>query len=233
MNYQLKKEYFNGPLDLLLDLIEKKKMNITRISLAEIADDYLEYLEKKENIELAHLADFLAVASKLILIKSKELLPFLVLDEEEEDEIKNLEQKLDEYKKFKEISVLLGKMISARRQSFSRESFSNTPVVFSFPEDLTAGKLLAVFKKKLEEISLPEKLEEETWQEVISLEKKIEYLQEKLLTKVETSFFELTREANDKVEVVVSFLAILEMVKRRIIQVKQEDLFKDIKIIID
>ena len=83
MMYQIKTEQFEGPLDLLLDLIEKEEVDITRVSLAKITDQYLEYINAQEDISLHNLTDFLSVAAKLILIKSHALLPLLQLDEEE------------------------------------------------------------------------------------------------------------------------------------------------------
>src|SRR5664280_991792 len=100
-NYQIKTEQFEGPMDLLLQMTEEQKLDITRVSLAKTAYQYLQYIANTQNITLEHLADFLSVASRLILIKSKALLPMLEFTEEEEEEIKDLEYQLAQYKKFK------------------------------------------------------------------------------------------------------------------------------------
>lgn len=228
--YNIKLEQFEGPLELLAELIDGEKLNITRISLAQVTDQYLEYLEKNEDINLANLADFLTVASKLILIKSKSLLPLLVLDDDEEEEIVDLENQLIEYKKFKDASVKIGEILDSDKCSFSRESFLELDPVFSPPEDLSVDDLENAYGMILNEIPAVDDLREERVREVVSLKEKIDNLRIFLKKKIETSFHELVDGSQDKVEVVVSFLAMLEMAKRRIIAVEQEGIFEDIKL---
>ncbi|EKE19337.1 MAG: Chromosome segregation and condensation protein ScpA, partial [uncultured bacterium] len=210
MSYHIKLDQFEGPLDLLLQLTQQEKLDITRVSLAQITDQYLEYISQAKNINLAHLADFLTVASRLILIKSKALLPMLEFTEEEEEEIKDLEHQLAEYKKFKDAARKLAELFESKRISFSREGFSGLGVVFYPPENIVADDLKNAFSKVLGEIPVVEKLEEEMVKEILTLEEKILHLQETLREKVQTSFSQLVANAKDKVEVVVSFLAMLE-----------------------
>ncbi|MDO8529587.1 MAG: segregation/condensation protein A [bacterium] len=230
MTYHAKLDKFEGPLDLLLKLIEEQKLNIAEVSLASVADQYLEYLSQKERITLENLADFLTVASKLILIKSKALLPNLEFSEEEEKEIVDLERQLAEFKKFKDISTALGRMAESGRISFSREKFLGTQLFFYPPENINVFDLKKFFAQVLDNIPVLEKLEEEMVREVITLEQKIEHLQNFLRKKIETSFSDLVSGAENKVDVIVSFLAMLEMVKQKIINVEQNSLFQDIKI---
>lgn len=230
MVYHAKLEKFEGPLDLLLELIEGQKMDITEVSLAKVADQYLDYISQKERITLESLADFLTVASKLILIKSKALLPTLEFSEEEEKEIKDLEKQLAEFKKFKDISVHIGKMSESKRVSFSREKFVSVKTFFYPPENINVFDLKKYFVKVLSEIPTFEKLEEEMVREVITLEERIGHLHNFIKDKIETSFSELVLNAEDKVDVIVSFLAMLEMVKQRIIHVDQGELFSEIKL---
>jgi len=229
-NYQIKIEQFEGPLDLLLQMTEDQKLDITRVSLAKIADQYLEYIAKTQNITLEHLADFLSVASRLILIKSKALLPMLKFTEEEEEEIKDLEYQLAEYKKFKEAVKTLANLYDAPGMSFSREGFSGLGIVFYPPENIIKEDLFKAFSKILGEIPILEKLEEEMVREVLTLEEKIIHLQNTLREKVQTSFSELVANAEDKIEIVVSFLAMLEMVKQKLINVEQGELFSEIQL---
>lgn len=228
--YNIKIKQFEGPLELLAELISKEELNITRISLAQVTDQYLEYLENNEDINLSNLAEFLTVASKLILIKSKSLLPLLVLSNEEEEEILDLEQQLMEYKKFKDASLKLGKIMESDEYSVSRESFLELEPVFSPPSDIGVQDLFITYEGILSEIPVVDDIEEERVREVVSLKEKIDNLRVFLKKKVETSFGELIRESKDKVEVIVSFLAMLEMVKQRIVVVEQEDMFYDIKL---
>jgi len=228
--YRIKLDQFEGPLDLLLTLIEEQKLDVTRLSLAKVADQYLRHIGSQKDITLGNLADFLTVASKLILIKSKALLPVLELSDEEEAEIKDLEQQLAEYKKFKDVSHRIGKMFSSSRRSFSRESFLGTRIFFCPPPNTNVFDLKNAFQKILSEIPALEKLEEEMVREVVTLEEKIAHLQNMLQKKIETNFSEIIGGAKDKIEVIVSFLAMLELVKQRIISVEQSDLFSEIKL---
>ncbi|MFA6183674.1 MAG: segregation/condensation protein A [Parcubacteria group bacterium] len=228
--YKVKIEQFEGPLDLLLELINKEKMDITNISLAQIADQYLDYLEKKEDINIMNLADFLTVAAKLILIKSKALLPLLDLSSEEEDEIFDLETQLEEYRKFKLAAIEIEKIFNNKNQSFSRDNFIEIEPRFAPPEGIGARELAKIYEDILSQIPVLEKLEEERITKVISLKERIDSLKEMLTKKVEINFSELVKKGGDKVEIIVSFLAVLEMVKRRIVIVEQGEMFYEIKL---
>ena len=230
MTYHIKLEQFEGPLDLLLQLTEQEKLDITRVSLAKITDQYLEYIAQTKDITLANLADFLSIASKLILIKSKALLPMLEFTQEEEEEIKDLEYQLAEYKKFKEISSDLAVRFDKSDSCFSRESFAGLGSFFYPPSNITSDDLLKAFEKVLGEIPVVEKLEQDVVKEILTLEDKIMHLQQTLRDKIQTSFSELVANARDKVEVVVSFLAMLELVKQRMIHVEQGELFSEIRL---
>jgi len=229
MAYQFKLDKFEGPLELLLSLIEEEKLNIAELSLARVADQYLEYIKDNKSIQLDNLAEFLSVASKLILVKSRALLPMLEFTQEEEEEIKDLTLQLAEYKKFKEVSLVLGKMAEAGKICYSRDGFSGIKSIFYPPEDVNVFDLKKYFQAVLIEIPIIEKLEEEIVREVMTLEEKINDLQNVLRQRIETSFADLTANAKDKIDVILSFLAMLEMVKQRIIDVDQGELFKEIK----
>jgi len=228
--YQVKLEKFEGPLPLLLELIEKEKMSITELSLAHVADQYLEYIKNNQNIALSNLADFLTVASKLILIKSRALLPMLKITEEEEEEIQDLASQLEQYKKFREAAVKVGKLADQKRISYSREGYLGVQSVFYPPENLNVWDLKKYFLAVLSEIPMVEKLEEEIVAEVVTLEERIGELSDSLRLRLESSFSDLVSNAQNKVDVIVSFLAMLEMVKQRIVVVEQVNLFEEIQL---
>ncbi len=230
MTYHVKTDKFEGPLDLLLELIEKEKLNITELSLAHVADQYLDHIRDNENIHLENLAEFLSVAAKLILIKSRALLPLLEFTEEEEEEIKDLAKQLEEYKKFKEASLVLGKIAESGMISYSRSGYLGVQPLFYPPENFNVFDFKKYFQAVLAEIPIIEKLEEEVVREVVTLEERINDLQNTLRRRVETSFSEITHNASDKIDVILSFLAMLEMVKQRIIEAEQQELFHDIKL---
>lgn len=228
--YNIKLEKFEGPLELLLSLIEEEKMDINELSMARVADQYLEHIKNNTGIHLDNLADFLAIASRLILIKSRSLLPTLKFTEEEEVEIKDLAKQLEEYKKFKEASLKIGKLAETGRLIYSREGYWGIKSVFYPPENINIFDLKKYFQEILANIPIIEKLEEEYVSEVITLEERINDLQNSLRQRAESSFSDITSNAKDKIEVIISFLAMLEMVKQRIVDVEQGELFKEIKL---
>lgn len=228
--YKVKLEKFEGPLELLLELIEKEKLKITELSLARVADQYLEYIKNNENIALGNLADFLVVASRLILIKSRAIMPTLEITDEEEEEIKDLALQLEEYKKFKEASVKIGKMADYKKISYSREGYAGVKSTFYPPENFNIFDFKKYFLSVLAEIPVIEELQEEIVTEVVTLEEKITELENSLRLRMESSFSELISGAKNKTDVIISFLAMLEMVKQRIVEVEQKELFQEIKL---
>lgn len=215
-------------MELLLELIEKEKLNVTELSLATVADEYLEHIRNSSNISLSNLAEFLSIASKLILIKSRALLPLLKFTDEEEEEIKDLTYQLEEYKKFKAASAKLQKMINLGRVCYSRLPFFGVRSVFYPPENINTFDLKKVFLEILADIPVLEKLQEEIVTEIVTLEDRINDMEVMLRQRVESSFQEMVSEATNKVDVIVSFLAMLEMVKQRLIEVDQREIFQDI-----
>lgn len=230
MTYQVRLREFEGPLELLLHLIEKEKLDITRVSLSKVADQYLDYLRGEENITLGHLAEFLSIAARLILLKSRALLPLLTFTDEEEESIEDLENKLREYQHFRQAAMVLGKLFRQGRVVFPRERSFVSTVVFHPPKHLTVTDLTEAFGRVLGEIPVYEPLEKESLGEIITLEQKILHLQESLSERMETSFRALTEHVENRVEVIVAFLALLELVKQRFVVVDQGEHFSDIKI---
>jgi len=152
MTYRVKIEQFEGPLDLLLSLIEEQKLDIIKLSLAAVTDQYLEHIKNNQEIHLENLSDFLSVAAKLILIKSKALLPMLKLTDEEEEEIEDLTVKLREYKKFKEASLKIGQLDKFKKISLSREGYWGVKAFFYPPDKLNIFDLKKHFQLVLKEI---------------------------------------------------------------------------------
>ncbi len=230
MPFTVKLEQFEGPLDLLLELIQKEKLEIAQISLAKVTDSYLSHFKNNLDISSDNLSDFLVVAARLILIKSKALLPILELTPDEEESIQDLEARLALYKKFKEISQLLGLKFDKKQFSFSRKGFEGVKQGFFPPSDVDGAILEKTMSRILAEMPKPEKLAEESIKEVMTLEQKIVELKSSLQHRIETSFKMLTEKAKDKTEVIVTFLAILELFKEKIITVEQKEIFGEIMI---
>lgn len=231
MSHQVRIKQFEGPLELLLSLIEGRKLDITQVSLAEVADQYLERLtSERESISLSNLSEFLVIAARLILIKSKMLLPVLTFTDEEEESMEDLEIRLIEYKRFKDASETMAKMFLSGRRTYPREKFLGAPETFSPPKGLSADVLLRHYLSVLGDIPAKEAVVEEIIEEVLSLEDRIASLQESLRDRAEYGFRELIAVAENRMEVIVSFLAVLELAKQRLIIVSQGGMFGDIRI---
>ncbi|MEA3398132.1 MAG: segregation/condensation protein A [Patescibacteria group bacterium] len=229
---RFKIEKFEGPLGLLLQLIEKEEMDITQISLAKIADQYVDYIRDSDCISPEEMADFLVVAAKLLLIKSKALLPYLY--PEEEEEIEELEQQLRMYKEFlkaaKQIDKLIGKKKFMFAREFNRKAVLSNINLFSPPKKLAAAGMWMVFSDLLARVKPPEVLKEETLDRKINIEDKILDIQKILIERIKVSFSRIMAGAQNKTEIIVSFLAVLELMRQREIVLKQDNLFDDILI---
>jgi segregation and condensation protein A len=228
--YNVKLSKFEGPLDLLLKLIEEQKLDIAEMSIAKVADDYLEYVRNEQNISLENLSDFISIAAKIILIKSRNILPTLEVTPEEEKEIHDLEEQLRLYREYKNISEKINSLLQQNNFSFSRDYLLGIENVFSPPENVNLFDLKKCYIGIIDRIILPEKIPEEAVKDILTLEDKINELQKTLLERIEFSFSDLKISAKNKIEVIVSFLALLEMIKQRIITVEQHELFDDITI---
>ena len=233
MAYILKHEKFEGPLDVLLGLVQERKLSINEISLGQVTDDFIEYLKRLQREgqpDQEVLAEFLVVASQLLLIKSRSLLPGFQVSQEEEESIAELEQRLAAYQRLKELAKGIAQRARGGQKSFSREAFADMPIVFYPPKDLDASVLARAFAAVLDAIPKIERIVEEKIRKVISLEEKIKELRDLLQGRVERAFSEIVAGAKEKVEVIVSFLAVLELTKQRIVSVDQEHPFGDIRI---
>lgn len=234
MEYKVNLEKFSGPLDLLLSLIEEKKLIINEISLSNVTDQFLEYLKNlSENKSLDYqrvLADFLVVASRLILIKSRSLLPNLVLNQEEEGNIKELEERLKLYQQIKVLGRELGRWTKNRQSYFGRESYFNMPTTFYPPKNISTLDLHKVYDLFLKRLPQVLKLEEQSLKKVITLEEKIQELTMRIGAAAEASFADVSTGVKAKIDIILTFLAILMLFRNKILEISQNELFGDIKI---
>ena len=231
--YEIEIEIFQGPLDLLLHLIEKRKLHISDVSLLKITDDYVEYLRKLEKFSIKNSVDFVLTASILMLIKSKSLLPTLDLTIEEERSIDELEDRLKEYQKIKRLSFFVKEKFG-KNVSFPRQPNKSIQPVFSPDESTKIPLIFSAIKNILN--NLPKKIlsPKVVIDKVVSLEKMIENLTDRIKSSLNMGFKKFSGMQNtnltkaDKVNVVVSFLAMLELVKQGAIVVKQTCQFGEI-----
>ncbi len=225
---QIKINNFEGPLDLLLQLIEKNKLDITKVSLSMVAEQYIDYINNLNKIDPDLLADFLLIATKLLYIKSKALLPEIELDEEDETD---LAQQLRMYKRYVDASQQIKSLFEDNRYAYARPfKIFKIKTEFIPPASLTVKKVQQVYLKLLSNLAKEEKIVKRTMSYVISIKDKIRYIQALLATKGSFKFNELINRARGKTEIVVSFLGLLELVKQRKVVARQNGIFEEIEI---
>jgi segregation and condensation protein A len=222
---------FEGPLDLLLQMIERAELDITRVSLASVADQYLEFVTKPGNIELNALADYLVLAARLILIKSRSLLPRETSDEtvEVEDSAESLARQLRDYKMFKQLAQRLREREQINIHTYPRRAPTPKPTVTRPTKiaGLTFKTLVNALKRTLDaQLQLPAGMMVEPLR--LSIHHRIARIRELTGTTERVQFSTLLEEAKTRVEVIVTFLAILESLKRKLIFVEQDDMFGEI-----
>lgn len=226
--HKVKIEHFEGPLDLLLQLIEQNKLDVTKVSLSGITEEYIKVVNNSsDSIPPYELADFLLIAAKLLLIKSKALMPYLAWEDEEDGQ--DLESQLKMYKEYLEASKKVQKLLSKKKFSFYREKFwVSSDVGFQPPEGLNTDKLSSIFKGIIEGLTPFVDLPKSVIRRTINIQEKISRIRDLILKESQLSFTKILKEAKDKTEIIVSFLAILELMKQKELIVKQENIFDDI-----
>lgn len=226
--FKIKTEIFEGPMDLLLSLIEKRKLLINDVSLAKVTDDFISYLQNREVYSIKDTSEFLVIASTLLLIKSKSLLPTLDLSLEEKTDMQDLELKLKIYKKIKELSVYI-KNNFGKQIIFFPNARKAEPIFSPGPEMNTENISRAIFEviKNLPKFEAKPKVKVT---KVISLEEMITSLTKRIQSSLRMGFKDFSGMGKaEKVNVIVSFLAMLELVKQGIIEVNQKEKFDDIQ----
>ncbi len=227
MAFAVRLEKFEGPLDLLLELIEQEKLDISTIALAKVTDTYLGYLNEHPDIPPEDLADFLVVASRLLLIKSRILLPFLNVGEEQVDD---LESQLKIYKEYLDASKVIQSMIGKRRFLYVHEKLPHVEIGFAPPEKLGVGQMADLFRAVLQRLDLIVRVPTAIIEKTVSIHEKILHIQEVIARASSMSFRSLVMNAESRIEIVVSFLALLELIKQKSVSVTQDKLFDDIVI---
>lgn len=219
----MQQEAFNGPLGLLLELLDKKELEIKDVALACIADEYLDHVEKAK-VPTDELADFLVVASRLIYLKSRELMPYLRIKEEDEN-VANLEDQLRLYRLFVEAANKLEDRFGTAvlyERPFSRTRVEQKPA-FHPAENITPLSLQTAFEGLLKRLEPFFVLQQVSMERVKSVEERLDELVGAIKTRAKMTFKDVTSGAKKKVDVVVSFLALLELARRQLVKISQND----------
>lgn len=231
--FSVKTEVFEGPLELLIELVEKRKLLINNISLAEVTDEYMERVRTMQEQSLPHTAQFVALAATLLLIKSKSLLPALDLTSEEEASIEDLEERLRLYQQFRAIGDDIQKLFGVavmyepeyrppREQVFITDDFCSTDALSEAMEAV----IIDLPKEKVVRAKA-------TVKPVISLEEMMHNLEKRVARQFKFSFFDIREEEAEHKTVIVGFLAILELFKQGNILITQAARYENIHIELD
>lgn len=219
---------YEGPFELVLDLIEKKKLSINELSLAQITDEYIAHVRNKPSFPMDDAAEFISVAATLLVIKSKSLIPELELDDEEREDVSEFEQRLREYERFRSFSRELSRLFG-RNVLIAAGERSLEPI-FSPSRDLTADLLRSAMCDVLSEKEVEAALPEARVRSTVTLEEMMERLLVRIQQKVHMSFSEFSRDSKERVEILVSFLALLELIKQGNVEAEQFGAFGEIEI---
>jgi segregation and condensation protein A len=226
--------YFEGPLDLLLHLIEREELDITGVALASVADQYLAVLRSQEHINLDQLADFIWIGARLLLIKSRALLPRPpagAVEEEEEDPGDELARQLLEYKLFKEAAAQLRGIETTGLRSYPRIA---PPPELPPPPGLD-GVTLDLLRELVEEALAREPAVKESVQVIrpykVTIRDRIAFIRDRLAADGRVSFRSVLQECRSRMEVIVSFMAVLELIKSRVLDALQDATFADILLV--
>ena len=235
MTYEVLLDEFEGPLDLLLHLIKESKVDIWDISIEDVTKQYLDYIHKMEELNLNIASEYLVMASELIEIKSKMLLPRIKDDEDEEDELdprEALVRKLIEYEQYKKVTEDFKKLEQIRSEIYTKTPESlkeyvdeNTQVVV----DVTLDDMLDAFQKFLERKKFSQPLQTSVTKREISVEERTASIRGILSKRKKVDFTELF-DVFTKEYIVVTFLAILEMAKKQELRITQEKTFSSIQV---
>jgi segregation and condensation protein A len=233
--YKVRLEMFEGPLDLLLYLIKRDEIDIYDIPIERITKQYLEFMSLFKMLDLDVAGEFVEMAAKLIYIKSRSLLPVSVQppeeEMEEEDPRWDLVRQLLEYKKFKEAAAHLGVREAAREGIFPRLPEQPEPAPHERPlGDVSVFDLINAFNKVLKRLEdKPENLAE-IFEENFSVADKIDLILKMISTGVPLKFTELFASAASRTEIVVTFLALLELVRLKQLRCLQAEVFGEIEV---
>lgn len=232
--YTIRLQEFEGPLDLLLFFIKRDELDIYNIPISRITKEFLEYIHLMETLDLEVAGEFLVMAADLMQIKVKMLLPPEVGEEEEHDPRANLVKQLVEYKRFKEAAVGMAAQESAQRKIYYRSYFDADPRVTTAEEedeslrDVSLFDLISSFKFAIER--MPKKFFHDIVRLNVTLEEQIDYVLNFFSRRSEATFYELVKDMSEKIRVVVTFIALLELMRSQRIIVRQAQPFGEVSI---
>lgn len=227
-NFHITTDAYQGPFELVLDLIAARKLLVNDLALASITEDFIAHIRAQETFPVEETANFIQIAATLLLIKSKSLIPDLALTEEEHADVDDLKQRLEAYEKVREATRELARLFG---KSLMLQAGERAPeVLFAPSRDLSGTALAEALARVLAAREAVEALPEKRVKPVISIEEVMDSLAKRVQSAMTLSFRDFTGNAKEKVEIVVSFLALLELVKQGAVTADQYTQHGDIRI---
>lgn len=239
VDYTTKLSNFEGPLDLLLYLVNKAEISIRDIFVSEVTEQFIEYVRSADDLDMEKESEYLGMAATLLEIKSKELLPIMQFEWDQEDDYfmdeespqENIFRQLEEYKLFKEASENLKEQETVN--IFYKEPDESANDVRIEYTDFNLNNLVKAFSKLLERLDLEKRIknsQKEIPKEVFTVADKINYIKTTMLERQSCSFFELFKEDASRMEIITTFQALLELLKLQYLTYEQKETFGDITI---
>ncbi len=221
---------FEGPLDLLLQLIEKRKLHISDISLSKVTDDYIQFLQYSDSIPKKDMAEFLVIASTLMVIKSEALIPGLATNIPEEDSTEDLKRRLNLYQYLKNLTDKLKPAFSHRRM-FSRPLKKKVVIFFNPTPEINQNNIHLAVKNLIGTLPVIKQNPEVAIKKVLSLHEVMDTLMTKLQNSLSVKFSQkVPVDKVEKINIIMTFIGLLELVKNGLIKVSQNENFSDIDI---
>lgn len=228
VNFAIKTDSYEGPFELVLDLIEARKLLVNELALAQITDDFIQHVRKQDVFPVEETANFIQIAATLLLIKSKSLIPDLTLTEEEQGDVDDLKRRLAAYEKVRDAARELARIFGKTLMIPAGERIPE--VTFAPARDFTKEALAEALARVLAAREEVEQLPEARVKPMVTIEEMMDRLAKRVASAMTLSFKEFAGGTKEKVEVIVSFLALLELVKQGAVAAEQYETYGDIRI---
>lgn len=226
--FSIKTASFEGPFEVVLDLIEARKLLVNELALAAITDEYIQHVRKQETFPIEATANFIQIAATLLLIKSKSLIPDLTLTEEEQGDVEDLKRRLATYERVREAARELSRVFG--RKVMLAAGKKKPEVMFAPARDMNSAALAEALARVLAAREAVEELPEARVKPMVTIEEMMDQLAKRVQSALTLSFNEYRGSTKEKVEVIVSFLALLELVKQGAVAAEQFENYGDIRI---
>ncbi len=228
VNFHIQTEAYQGPFEFVLDLIESRKLLVNDLALAAITEDFINHVRAQAAFPMEEAANFIQIAATLLLIKSKSLIPDLALSDEEEADVEDLKRRLAAYERVREAARELSRIYG--RSVMMPAGVRAPEPVFAPANDFSTNTIAEAMARLLAAREEVEELPEARVKPMISIEEMMERLSDRVQKAMNLSFKEFAKGATERIEVIVSFLALLELVKLGAVAAEQREEHGDIRI---